>query len=64
MNQIHYFLNIALIYSKSLHHTKRTTRNYQMLRIPIYKTAIARTFYFRTFKLWNSLHPSLKKKRT
>ena len=35
-----------------------------MLRIPIYKTAIARTFYFRTFKLWNSLHPSLKKKPT
>ena len=45
--------------------TKRTTRNSQMLNIPLYKTATGqRTFYFRTVKLWNSLDSSLKLKPT
>ena len=36
-----------------------------MSRIPLYKsTAGQRTFYFRTVKLWNSLHPALKLKTT
>ena len=41
--------------------TKRTTRNSQMLNIPLYKTATGqRTFYYRTVKLWNSLDHNLK----
>ena len=45
--------------------TKRTTRNSQMLKIPLYKTATGqRIFYFRTVKLWNSLDSSLKLKPT
>ena len=45
--------------------TKHTTRNSQMLHIPLYKTTTEqRTFYFRTVKLWNSLDPVLKLKLT
>ena len=45
--------------------TKRTTRNSQMLNIPLYKTATGqRTFYYRTVKLWNSLDHNLKLKPT
>ena len=45
--------------------TRRTTRNSQILNIPLYKTATGhRTFYFRTLKLWNSLDSTLKLKPT
>ena len=45
--------------------TRRTTRNSQMLNIPLYKTATGqRTFYFKTVKLWNSLDSTLKLKPT
>ena len=45
--------------------TKRTTRNSQMLHIPLYRTATGqRTFYFRTVKLWNSLDNAYKLKPT
>ena len=38
--------------------TKHTTRNSQMLHIPLYETTTGqRTYYFRTVKLWNSLDP-------
>ena len=45
--------------------TRRTTRNSQMLNIPLYKTAPGqRAFYFRTVEFWNSLHSTLKLKPT
>ena len=45
--------------------TRRTTRNSQMLNIPLYKTVTGQiTFYFRTVKLWNSLDSTLKLKPT
>ena len=45
--------------------TKCTTRNPQMLNIPLYKTATGqRTLYFRTVELWNSLASTLKLKPT
>ena len=45
--------------------TRRTTRNSQMLNIPLFKTATGqRTFHFRTVKLWNSLDSTLKLKPT
>ena len=41
--------------------TKRTTRNSQVLNIPLYKTATGqRTFYYRTVKLGNSSDSNLK----
>ena len=44
---------------------KRTTRNSQMLQIPLCRTATGqRSFYYRTVKLWNSLDPALKLKST
>jgi len=45
--------------------TRRTTRNFHMLNIPLFKTATGqRTFHFRTVKLWNSLDLTLKLKPT
>ena len=41
--------------------TSRTTRNSQMLDIPLFKTSSGqRTFYYRTVTLWNSLEQELK----
>ena len=46
-------------------HISPTTRNSQMLHIPLYKTTTGqRTVYFRTLKLWNSLDPAHKLKPT
>ena len=39
----------------------RSTRNSQLLNIPLFKTASGqRTFYYRIINLWNSLDYSLK----
>ena len=39
----------------------RTTRNSQMLNIPLFKTASGqRTFYYRIVSIWNSMDCSLK----
>ena len=44
---------------------KRTTRNSQMLQIPLCRTVTGqRSFHYRTIKLWNSLDPVLKLKST
>ena len=44
---------------------KRTTRNSQMLQIPLCRTATGqRLFDYRTVKHWNSLDPALKLKPT
>ena len=41
--------------------SKRATRNFQMLDIPLYKTSAGqRTFYYRTVDLWNRLEQSMK----
>ena len=39
----------------------RTARNSQKLQIPFLKSATGqRSFYYRTVKIWNALHPLLK----
>ena len=41
--------------------SERTTRSSQKLNIPLFRTASGqRTFYYRTFKLWNNLESFLK----
>ena len=62
VHQIHYFLTIF----KELESLSvRTTRNSQMLHIPLHKTATGqRIFYSRTAKLWNSLDPVLNQAET
>ena len=41
--------------------SSRSTRNSQLLNIPLFKTASGqRTFYYRIVNLWNSLDYSLK----
>ena len=38
-----------------------TTRNSQLLNVPLFKTASGqKTFYYRTVSIWNSLEPFLK----
>ena len=41
--------------------SERTTRSSQKLNIPLFRTVSGeRTFYYRTFKLWNNLESFLK----
>ena len=41
--------------------SERTTQSSQKLNIPLFRTVSGqRTFYYRTFKLWNNLESFLK----
>ena len=52
---------LSLKFLKRAEVSGRSTRNSQLLNIPLFKTASSqRTFYYRTVSLWNSLDYSLK----
>ena len=52
---------VSTFFTKCCDVNRYTTRNSQLLSVPLFKTASGqRTFYYRTVSIWNSLESILK----